>query len=429
MAQWWPAERCREYQLHGLRRILALAYDKTVYYRRAFSVVGFEPGDLKSIEDMTRLPTMDKNSVRENLEELCARPVDHPSVDHCSTGGSSGVPLFFYMGSERSAIEYAYLIASFGRAGYRPRMPMAVLRGRIVRPDGGGLYHEYDPILRHHYYSNFHMTDENMGRYLEHITTLGPCFLHVYPSSVAALARFIRRAGLKAPGNIRSIIAESETVYPDQRMMVEEVFGCRYFSCYGHSEKLVLATECEFSTDYHVWPTYGYFELLDEKGKPVTRPGQTGEIAGTGFINTVVPFIRYRTADYATYVGDRCEACGRQHVIIRDVEGRWPSGALVTHNRSLISMTALNVHDDTFIHAKQFQFYQDTPGQAVLRVVPAEGFGDEDKRRIQHSLGRKLDGQVTFAVELVASIPLSPRGKMIYVDQRIKEPQASEGPA
>jgi phenylacetate-CoA ligase len=89
----------------------------------------------------------------------------------------------------------------------------------------------------------------------------------------------------------------------------------------------------------------------------------------------------------------------------------------------------MNMHDDTFLHVRQFQFYRDTPGRAELRVVPAEGFGDEDRLKIQHNLGRKLDGQVTFAIALVGSIPLSPRGKAIYVDQRIKEPHASEGPA
>jgi phenylacetate-CoA ligase len=428
-AEKWPAEQARAYQLDALRRLCTLAYAKTSYYRRTFDAVGFHPEDMKSAEAFSALATTDRDTVRAHLEEMCARPVDHPSVDHCSTGGASGVPLFFYMGSERSAIEYAYLIASFARVGYRPRMPMAVLRGRLVRPDGRGLHHEYDPILRHHYYSNFHMTDENMGRYLAHIATIGPCFLHVYPSSVAALARFIRRAGVKAPGNIRGIIAESETVYPEQRQMVEEVFGCRHFSCYGHSEKLVLAAECEFSTDYHVWPTYGYFELLDEQGRPVTTPGQRGEIVGTGFINTVMPFIRYRTGDYATYVGDHCEACGRQHTIIRDIRGHRTQEMLVAADGSEISWTALNMHDDTFLHVRQFQFYQSAPGQAVLRVAPAEGFGDEDRRRIQQNLGRKLDGRVTFAIELVESIPLSPRGKAIYVDQRIKEPHAPEGPA
>jgi phenylacetate-CoA ligase len=78
------------------------------------------------------------------------------------------------------------------------------------------------------------------------------------------------------------------------------------------------------------------------------------------------------------------------------------------------------MHDDTLLHVGQFQFYQDAPGRAVLRVVPAEGFGDEDQQRIQQNVGRKLDGQVTFAIEPVESIPLSPRGKMIYVDQRIR---------
>jgi len=265
------------------------------------------------------------------------------------------------------------------------------------------------------------MTDENMDRYVEHISGIGPCFLHVYPSSVAALARFIRRSGRKAPPNVRGVIAESETVFPEQRCMVEQVFGCRYFSCYGHSEKLVLAAECEFSTDYHVWPTYGYFELLDEEGRPVTTPGQRGEIVGTGFISKAMPFIRYRTGDYATYVGDRCEACGRQHTVIRDIRGHRTQETLVATDGSGISWTALNMHDDTFLRVRQFQFYQDTPGRAVLRVVPADGFGDEDRRKIQQNLGRKLDGQVTFTVELVDAIPLTPRGKAVYVDQRIKD--------
>ena len=147
--------------------------------------------------------------------------------------------------------------------------------------------------------------------------------------------------------------------------------------------------------------------------------GQRGQIVGTSFINTVVPFIRYRTGDYATYVGDHCEACGRQHTIIRDIRGHRTQEMLIAADGSEISWTALNMHDDTFLHVGQFQFRQDTPGRAVLRVVPAEGFGDEDQQRIQHSLGHKLDGQVTFAIELVDAIPLSACGKAIYVDQHI----------
>jgi phenylacetate-CoA ligase len=147
---------------------------------------------------------------------------------------------------------------------------------------------------------------------------------------------------------------------------------------------------------------------------------------GTGFINTVMPFIRYRTGDYATYVGDRCEACGRAHPIIRDIRGHRTQEVLIASNGSEISWTALNMHDDTFIHVRQFQFVQEKAGQAVLHVVPAQGFSDEDAARIQRNLGRKLDGQLSFTIELVDVIPLSARGKAIYVDQRI--PSAAEQP-
>ena len=420
-AQWWSAEHSREYKVNKLCKMLKLAYEKTKFYRRMFDSVGFRPGDIKTLDNMSQLPTIDKQVVIENLSDMLTKSVKDSDVDFGSTGGTSGVPVHFYLDANRSFFEYAYLTTSWERIGYKLGMPMAVLRGRIVQPDRNGLRHEYDPILRHHYYSSFHMSDENMERYLEHIATIGPCFLHVYPSTIVALSRFILRNGTHAPKNVKGIIAESEIVYPEQRQMVEEVFGCRYFSCYGQSEKVVLAAGCEKSDDYHIWPTYGFFELLDNNGNPVTTPGQRGEIVGTGFINTVMPFIRYRTGDWATYVGDRCQACGREHTLIRDIRGHRTQEVLIAADGSEISWTALNMHDDTFMHVRQFQFMQETPGQAVLRIVPADGFGKDDADRIHRNLGHKLDDRFGFTIKLVDAIALSGRGKAIYVDQRIQQ--------
>lgn len=415
-AQWWSAERAREYQLEQLRRICTLAYERAPYYQSIWKGIGFDPCDLKSPEDIRGLPTIDKETVRDNLDQMMAVSADSRGIDYISTGGSSGTTLRFYIGKDRSAIEYAYLVSAWHRVGYRLGMPMAEIRGRVMKY---GRRYEYDPLLRHHYYSNFDMTNENMSWYLQHISRLGPCFLHVYPSSAATLAAFCRRTGATMPQNILGILAESENVYPEQRDMLATVCKARFFSSYGHSEKLVAAAECEHSTDFHVWPTYGYFELLDEAGQPITTPGERGEIVGTGFINTVMPFIRYRTGDYATYVGDRCEACGREQTIIRDIRGHRIQEVLIAEDGSEISWTAVNMHDDTFDDVRQFQFYQDTPGQAVLRIVPAEGFKDENRSRIMTNLGKKLGDRLTFRIETCESIPLSPRGKAIYVDQRI----------
>jgi len=93
---------------------------------------------------------------------------------------------------------------------------------------------------------------------------------------------------------------------------------------------------------------------------------------------------------------------------------------LITGDGADISWTSLNMHDDTFVRVRQFQFVQETPGRAVLRVVPGEGFGEADASRIHRNLERKLKGRLTFTIERVDAIPLSTRGKAIYVDQRIR---------
>ncbi len=418
-AERWTVEQVRDFQLDAVRRVVRLAYENTTYHRRTFDAAGFHPESLRRLDDLQKLPTTDKGTLRGHLREMCTRPTSGAGVDFVTTGGTGGEPLGFYIGRDRSAVEYAHLVTAWERVGFRLGMPMAVFRGRVVEPDAAGLRHEYDPLFRHHYYSNFHMTDENMRRYIEHVSTIGPCVLHVYPSSIAALTRFLMRTGRPAPGNVRAILAESEIVYPEQRRLAEDVFGCRYFSGYGHTEKVVASAECEQSTDQHVFPTYGYFELLDPEGRPITTPGRTGEIAGTGFINTVVPFIRYRTGDYATYVSDRCGACGRAHVCVRDIAGHRTQEVLVAADGARISWTALNMHDDTFDRVRQVQFFQDTPGRAVLRVVAAEGFSEADRRRIQESLGRKFDNRLEFTLEVVDGIPLTGRGKVVYVDQRL----------
>lgn len=413
-AQFWPAERARAYQLARLRETCLLAAT-TPYYRKLFQDAGFAPGDLKRPEDLQLLPTMDKSTVVANLAEMCAVPPDGAGVDYVATGGSSGAPLRFYAPASRSSVEYAYLVAGWERAGYRLGTPLAVLRGRPVAVDGSGLHHEYDPLLRHHFYSNFHTTDADLLRYVEHIRTLGPCFLHVYPSSVTRLATALRQSGVACPDNVRGILAGSEMVYAEDRTMVEETISPNYHAWYGHSEKLVLAAECEHSSDYHVWPTYGYFELLGEDGQAVTTPGERGEIVGTGFINTVTPFIRYRTGDWAVYGGEKCAACGREQTLLRQVLGRWPQGGLEARDGSVISMTTANLHDDTFEQVADYQFRQLEAGRAELCIIQARPLSLEERAELGRRVEQALQGQVSIAVRAVDELEKTPAGKQLRV--------------
>ncbi|MES2474701.1 MAG: phenylacetate--CoA ligase family protein [Verrucomicrobiota bacterium] len=417
-ADTWSRRQIESFQLARLREICGLAYEKSAYYRDSFDRVGLKPSEIQRCEDIRVLPIIDKQMINCHRDALLTVDPAAPGLDYVATGGSGGEPMRFLIGKDRSAIEYAHLARSWMRVGYAHGIPKAVIRGQVLADRGDGLHYAYDPLLRNHGYSNFHLNDDTMARYLEHISGIGPCFLHTYPSTLAMLVRFMKRHNLRGPSNLRGLLLESENVHESDREAAELQFGVRYFSSYGHSEKLVMAAECEHSSDYHVFPTYGYFELVDEAGNPVTEPGKEGEIVGTGFINHAMPFIRYRTGDYATYVGNSCEACGRQHSVISGIRGHRTMERLIAMDGSSIPYSAVNVHDDTFEDVLQFQFRQEVPGKATLRLVPAKA--NVDIQKIISTLEARLQGRVALTAEVVVEIALTARGKSIFVDQRVK---------
>lgn len=424
-SQWWPMERLREYQLARVCEMIAFAHEKSRFYRDLFDSVGLRPEDIRSLDDIPKMPTIDKQLVAQNLDAMCTASTASSRVDRVSTGGTSGRPLQFYINANRSSMEYAYLTASWERAGYTLGMPMAVFRSRVVRAARNGLFHEYDPILRHHYYSNFHMADKDKRFYLDHIRGIGRCVLHAYPSSAHALAKYILATGGPTPEDVCAVLLESENVYPDQIAAIETAFHARVFSSYGHSEKCVLAAQCEHSQNYHVWPTYGYLELLDEQGMPITVPGREGEIVGTGFINTVMPFIRYRTGDYATYVGDQCVLCGRKHIVLAGIRGRERQDGLIARDGSSVPIIGLHPHDDTFQSIREYQFHQSSPGVATLCVVPTIALDAEEKRRIVANMNRRLQGQVVLDLEVRTELVKTARGKQPRVIQKCHSPSES----
>ena len=413
----WTKAEINAYHLKQLKQQVNIAYEKCPAYRKLYDEANIDVSAFNALKDFKKLPLIDKAFINNNTEDLLLVDKNNSDVDYVTTGGTSGIPLAFYINASRSQVEYAYLVDGWRKAGFKLGDIKVVLRGRITGSKKG-VHRSYDPIFKEHYYSNFHMNDKDMSHYISHIKTLKDCFLHVYPSSIYQLARFAKKENIKF-NNIKAVLAESENVYPEQRTFVESVFNCRYYSSYGHSEKLVAAGECEHTANYHVWPTYGYLELLDENDNVITEKGQVGEIVGTGFINTVMPFIRYKTGDFAEYVGDYCEACQRHHLIIKNIRGHRIQENLVARDNSLISWTAVNMHDDTFDDVLQYQFYQDTPGVAVIKIRASKVFSEESKQRILNNINNKLQHRMKVSVMQVDDIPLTERGKSVFVDQKI----------
>ena len=262
------------------------------------------------------------------------------------------------------------------------------------------------------------MSEKNLASYVRLINQFKPNFIHGYPSAIITLAQFMRRKKLHFEFKLKGIIGISENILEAQRSYITSTFQTRFFSFYGHSEKLVLAGECEKNNFYHIEPLYGFAEIIDFNGKPVMHAGQKGELVGTGFINHAMPFIRYRTGDLVELSGEKCE-CGREYILLKKIEGRWLQEMLVTKERFLVSITALNMHSSIFDNVAKFQFEQDEPGKAVLNIIKSNSFSENDGKLILTELERKLDNQIDLELAFVDEINPNISGKSLFLKQNI----------
>ena len=399
----------------NLSNLLLHAYRSTRYYGDIFQKLGFRETDiLKSpIDIISEMPFIDKSIVRENYSLLLSTTKNTSLCDLTSTGGTSGEPFYFHINSNRTTIEWAYIVDQWGRVGFDLKSKRATFRGSPIRKNRRW---EDDWLTKERKFSSFELTDKYLDEIWSILCDYSPDFIYAYTSTIISLCRYMERNDKKLPPSIKAILIGSENVYDGQEAYIKKIAQRRVFKWYGHSEKLVLAGECEKTAFYHAYPQYGYVEFVNEKGNPA-QPGDFAEIVGTGFINTVLPFIRYRTGDYCTYLGDHCPQCGRNYPIFTDVRGRWTQEVLYGKGGNSICMSAVNVHSDNFKNVFRYQFYQDTPGRAILKIMATSHFSERERMAILKEFNSKFSGNVEVEAILVNDIPLTKRGKYKFIDQ------------
>ncbi len=417
-SQWWSAERLREFQLSKLRRLLQHAANHVPYYRKLFRNLGFDPKDLRAVEDLRVLPLLDKETVRENIQALLAENIKPSQRLYFTTGGTTGIPLGVYNMRYAGGREKAFMFTQWSRIGFRPSEPRAILRGTPIK----NLRHwRYEAFERSFMFSNFHMTAENIAEYARVMKAKRLAFLHSYPSAVIDFARHLENQSI-VPPRFKVILASSENLYPGQRQFIESFFDCRLFSWYGHTENTILAGECEASNEYHIFPEYGVAEVIREDGRAAETEGESGELVGTSLDNFAMPLIRYRTDDWAI-IGSKACACGRNYRLLKETRGRWQQEMLIGKLDNLISVTALNVHTDVFDRAQQIQFYQREKGKAELRIKRKADYTERDSERILAALAEKIGDTMEITLSFPDEISPTSSGKFRFVVQELKIPR------
>lgn len=402
------------------RAVVTEAFDKSPLYRqRLIAEFGedFNPANLLDPAIWSRIPLLSPDTVSEDRDGMCTRPASE--LDNGSTGGTSGKPVRFYLDRGRSPIEYAFVFDAWSRAGYKAGDWRAVFRG-VEITDAAGVAIERDPALAELRFSIFNLTDDAMSRFFDAIRSDGIRFLHGYPSAIGMFASYLLRSGKGPMNEVRAVFLMGERLYPNYRSAIEKAFpNAQITPFFGLSEKCAFAIEVNDQPDvYDFEPLYGFTELLDSENRPVTQPGQRGRLVTTGLLFKGMPFIRYDTRDEATLIALPSAENGWRLRVERIVPRRGHE-FLVSRDGRLIPILALVVFGDEMNGISEFQFVQDTPGEALIRIVRRPGVAEEDALRFLDLMRRKSGGEITITHEYVDALPTSPRAKRRFIDQRL----------
>jgi phenylacetate-CoA ligase len=228
------------------------------------------------------------------------------------------------------------------------------------------------------------------------------------------LAEFVEASGREWRVPLRGILCGSEKLTLPQQKIIERVLKARCYTWYGHTERVVLAARGRKSDLYYFQPQYGYVEF-----GPADAEGLR-EVIGTSFDNMAMPFVRYRTGDYVRLAEEETRLKEYSWPAAVEIAGREQEFVYTSSGRK-ISLTAVNMHDDIFDELYSVQFYQETPGKVRLRYLPGPKFAEARLPMIEAGVRRKLGDDIELALERVAEVEKTARGKHKWLVSKIQK--------
>lgn len=407
-SQWWSADEIAALQFKRLQALLSHAYQNVPYYSQKFKEMGLEPGDIKTLDDLPKLPILTKQDVRENLPDLVAQNFPRSKMIPWATGGSTGEPLQFYVTEESKGRGAAASNRAYFWYGYEVGDKVAYLWGsqRDISLQQGLSNKITHLLLRTIFLDAFDMSEKKMEGFAQKLARFKPKTIIAYASAAYLFAKYLRYKEIK---NIkpRAVITQAEKLFPEQRQLIEEIFGCEVFDFYGSREVSAMAAECPQHKGYHISAENVVLEFL--KGNEPVSPGETGKILVTDLHNYAMPFIRYESGDLGMPSSEKC-SCGRGLPLMKEIIGRTSD--------IIVGANGKNIHGEFFTHlfwdkpwVKQFQLFQDRNKNIAIRIVLEDEPARNDLATIRTTIRQEVGSEIKVDILFVDSIGSTKSGK------------------
>jgi len=421
-SQWWSAQRIRDAQLARLREFLISVGADVPYYRRVFAEHGFVAARMQSLDDLERIPLLTKPLIRANAETL-TRP-GATDLKRYNTGGSSGEPLIFFIGSDRRSHDVAAKWRATRWWGVDIGDPEIVVWGSPIELSAQDRVRVLrDRILRTELFPAFEMSKPMLDRFIEVVHKRRPRMVFGYPSALSYIAQYAERHAVRLDQlGLRVAFVTSERLYDHQREVIQRVFGCPVANGYGGRDAGFIAHECP-SGGLHLSAEDIVVETVGSSGHRVAI-GEPGEIVITHMATRDFPFIRYRTGDIGV-LGDRECACGRGLPLLREIQGR-TTDFIQAVNGTMMHGLALVYTVRDLPGVVEFKIIQHALDRIEVLLVTDSTFDLMHEDRIVRDFKARLGPTVQVTVKKVDRIEPEKSGKFRYVISHVPATRADE---
>lgn len=306
-------------QSERLVKLVKYVYDNVEFYRNRMDEYGVKPEDIKSIDDIVKLPYTTKNDLRDTYPfGLFAAPKSDIVRIHASSGTTGKATVVCY--TKKDIDDWSECVARC--------MSMAdVTKDDIIQVAYG--YGLFTGGLGAHYGAEkvgamvVPMSTGNSKKLTTMMVDFGATAIACTPSYLLHLSEVLRDEGLLDKIKLKAAICGAEPWTEKMRNEIEARLNITAHDIYGLSEIMGpgVACDCKHHAGLHICDDYFYPEIIDPKTLEPVRDGETGELVFTTLTKEGIPLIRYRTKDLTSITHERCE-CGRTSARISRFKGR-----------------------------------------------------------------------------------------------------------
>src|SRR6056297_790055 len=417
-----PREALESIQLRRLQTTLSRVYATVPFYRKKFDEAGVLPGDVKSLDDLRRLPFTVKQDLRDNYPfGMFAVPMENVVRIHASSGTTGKPTVVGY--TARDINTWAELIA-------RCLASAGASRGDIIHNAFG--YGLFTGGLGVHYGSEklgasvIPVSGGNTKRQILIMRDFGPTILTSTPSYALHLAEVAEDMGVSFNDlQFKAGVFGAEPWSESMRQELENKLHLTAVDIYGLSEVMGpgVAIEChEAKNGLHVFEDHFIAEVINPETGEVLPYGEKGELVFTSLTKEAFPVIRYRTRDITALHAEPC-ICGRTHLRMERVSGR-TDDMLIIRGVNVFPSQIESVLMDSREVAPHYQLVVDRVDNLDILTVKVEideaSFSDDIKGlqamegKISHNIKEHLGVSAKVALVEPKTIERS-QGKAVRV--------------